>query len=343
MRLSPPPDEGYSRCPLHLSQPTMKLTHTSLLICLFSTLSGPVEAQETKKKDLLPAEVAAMVDGEAISQADYENYLYQSFGKRPLHQLIDRHLVIAAAKAYRITPSAEAQQAISEERVIQAYQGRSEQQFLVSLRDKGLSKAMFEDNLRKDILQELTLDELVRQTRVPTDTRLNKAFEAKFGVGGVRVSVRHILVMPHFLRAEMIKGGADARSIDQAELKLKAKDLALTCRKRLRAGADFVTLVQEYSHDQVSLRSEGLLPSYRPGLYGPAFTNAVASLKPGEFSEVIESGAGFHVVMLESREVTKLENVRAALIEEVMNAMPTWQEREEVLSSLRAKADIQLW
>ncbi|MDA0666319.1 MAG: peptidylprolyl isomerase [Planctomycetota bacterium] len=321
----------------------MKLTHTSLLICLFFTLASPVLAQENKKTGPLPVEVAARVDGEAISQADYENFLYQSFGKRPLQQLIDRHLVIAAAKAYAIAPAVEAQQAIFEERLLQAHQGRSEEQFLVSLRDGGLNMEMFKDNLQWDILQELTLDELVRQTRVPTDPRLDKAFEAKFGVGGVKVAVRHILVMPHFLRAEMIKGGTDARSIDQLELKAKAKDLAMNCHEQLEAGADFVALVQEYSHDQASLHSEGLLPSYRPGLYGAAFTNAVASLKPGEFSEVIESGAGFHVVMLESREVTKLENVRAALTEEVMTAIPTWQEREEVLSSLRAKADIQLW
>ena len=321
----------------------MKHTHTSLLICLFFTLTAPIWAQETKKSGPLSPEVAALVDGEAISQSDYEQYLYQSFGKRPLHQLIDRRLVIAAAKAYGISPSAEAQQAIFEERLLQAHQGRSEEQFLISLRDGGLSKSMFEDNLRWEILQELTLDELVRQTRVPTDTRLQKAFEAKYGAGGVKVAVRHILVMPHFLRAEMIKGGADARSIDQAELKSGAKKLAFACREELINGADFVAMVSKYSHDQVSLRSEGLLPSYRPGLYGPAFTNAVASLQPGEYSEVIESGAGFHVVMLESRVVTKLDDVRATLTEEVMSATPTWQEREEVLSALRTKADIQLW
>lgn len=321
----------------------MKLPHTCLLICLFSTLASPVFAQKDEKSGPLPPEVAAMVDGEPISKTDYQNYLYQSLGKRPLHQLIDRRLVIAAGEAYGIEIPATAQIAIFEERVVQAHQGRGEKQFEVSLRDGGLSLEMFQTNLRKDILQELTLDELVRQTRVPTDTRMNKAFEAKFGIGGVRVEVRHILVMPHFLRANMIKSGVDARSIDQDKLKVDAERLAGECRDKLVAGADFKAMVQEYSHDQVSLRSEGMLPSYRPGLYGPAFTHAVATLKPGQFSEVLKSGAGFHVVMLESRTVTKLDDVRNALTEQVMTAIPTWQEREEVLSSLRAAADIQLW
>lgn len=284
-----------------------------------------------------------MVDGEAISQADYEKYLYQSFGKRPLSQLVDQRLVIAAASTYGIAPTAEAQQAIFEERVLQAHQGRSEEQFLISLRDGGLSKEMFEKNLRLEILQELTLNELVRQTRVPSDIKIQKAFEAKHGVDGVKVSVRHILIMPHFLRAEMIKGGADARSLDQGELKLKAKYMAMQCHERLVAGEDFISMVQEYSHDQVSLRTDGMLPSYRPGLYGAAFTNAVATLKSGEYSEVIESGAGYHVVKMESRVVTKLEDVRVSLTEEIMAAIPNWQEREEVLSALRAKAEIQLW
>jgi len=343
MRLPPPPGEGYSRSPLHLSQPTMKLPHTCLLICLFSALVTPVFAQDAKKSGPLPPEVAAKVDGKPISKADYQDYLYQSLGKRPLHQLIDRRLVIAAGETYGIVIPVTALQAIFDERVLQAHQGRGEKQFEVSLRDAGLSLELFEANLRKDILQELTLDELVRQTRVPTDTRIHKAFEAKFGADGVRVEVRHILVMPHFLRANMIKAGVDARSIDQDKLMVDAERLAGECHEKLLTGADFKAMVQEYSHDQVSLRSEGLLPSYRPGLYGPAFTNAVATLEPGSFSDVLKSGAGFHVVLLESRTVTKLEDVRFELTEEVMNAAPTWQEREEVLSSLRAAADIQLW
>ncbi|MFK5955465.1 MAG: peptidylprolyl isomerase [Planctomycetota bacterium] len=321
----------------------MKLTRPSLLFCLISALTSPIFAQDEKPKPPLPADVAAIVDGEPILQAEYEHFLYQSFGKRPLHQLIDQRLVLAAGKLYGIQISAEAQQTIFEERLLQAHQGRSEEQFLISLSDGGLSIELFESNTRLEIVQELTLDALVRQTRVPTDVRLNKAFEAQYGAGGVKVEVSHILVMPHFLRANLIKAGADARSIDNAKMKIDAERLAGECHDKLVAGADFKTMVAEYSHDQVSLRSDGLLPSYRPGLYGPEFTQAVASLEPGEFSKVIESGAGFHVVKLISRQVTKFEQVRSALIEKVMTAAPTWQEREEVLTSLRAAADIQLW
>jgi len=321
----------------------MKLTRSTFLICLIPALASPIFAQEHKPVPPLPAAVAALVDGAPISQADYQDFLYQSFGKRPLHELIDQRLVTAASKSYGIEIPEADQRAIFEERLLQAHQGRSEEQFLISLGDGGLSLELFSSNLHLKILQELTLDALVRQTRVPTDVRLNKAFEAKYGAGGIKVEVSHVLVMPHFLRANLIRAGADARSIDNAQMKLDAERIAGECHAKLVAGADFKAMVAEYSHDQVSLRTEGMLPSYRPGLYGPAFTHAVASLKPGEFSEVIESGAGFHVVQLVSRQVTKMEDVRLALTEQVMTAAPTWQEREEVLSSLRAAAEIQLW
>ena len=46
---------------------------------------------------------------------------------------------------------------------------------------------------------------------------------------------------------------------------------------------------------------------------------------------------------MSQRTVTKLEDVRTSLIDEVLTAAPTWQDREEVLAGLRAAADIQIW
>lgn len=321
----------------------MKLPPSFLLLGLLPLLTGPLIAQEEKGETPLPPEVAAIVDKVEISQEDYEQYLFERFGKRPLSQLIDRHLVEAAAKRYGITLDPAEFEKVLAERQVQARQGRSEEQFAITLRDSGQNLGLFQENLRKDVTLELTLDALVRATRIASDQRLARAFEAKYGKDGVKVEVRHILVMPHFLRAEKIKAGAKPRDIDQKEMKLAAKQLAEECHARLEAGEDFLALVTEYSHDQVSVNNGGLLPTYRPGLYGQAFTQAVAGLEEGQYSSVIESGAGHHIVQMAKRTITRMEDVRTALIDEVLTAAPNWQEREEVLAGLRAAADIQIW
>ncbi|MHC4823733.1 MAG: peptidylprolyl isomerase [Planctomycetota bacterium] len=321
----------------------MKLPSTFLFLGLLPLLATPLPAQEAKPAPPLKPGVAAIVDKVEISQADYERYLFERFGKRPLAQLIDRQLVEAAAKRYGIALDPVELQQVLADRQVQARQGRSEEQFAITLSDSGQSLELFLENLRRDVIQELTLDGLVHATRVASDERLARAFDAKYGKDGVKVEVRHILVMPHFLRAERIKAGAKPRDIDQKEMKLAALHLAEECHARLVAGEDFLTLVSEYSHDQVSVNNGGLLPTYRPGLYGQAFTQAVASLEEGQYSDVIESGAGHHIVQMAKRTVTVLEDVRASLIEEVLTAAPTWQEREEVLTGLRAAADIQIW
>ena len=230
-----------------------------------------------------------------------------------------------------------------EERFDQSKQGRSIEEFDQVLREAGQTRQMFTSNLRIDLAHEQMLDKLVMVTRVATDTRIERAFDAKYGAGGNQVKVRHILVMPHFLRAERIRAGESAAAIKPEEMKAEARKLAETCLSELHAGASFEEQVAQYSHDQVSRQNLGELPSYRPGLYGPAFTQAVSDLPVGQVSSIIESGAGYHIVQVSERITTNLEDVRSSLVDEVMNAVPTWQDREQVLAALRDAGDIKLW
>ena len=319
------------------------MTRILLLLAFLAAPTSALYAQEKKPSEPLAKDVAAVVDGASIPMEEYRDFLYQRFGKGPLQQLIDRKVVDAAATAYGIEIPQTAIDALVQERITQAYQGRGEEQFRIGLRDSGLNEELFRASMVADARQEIALDALVRAARVPTDARLQKAFESHYGVGGVKLEVRHVLVMPHFLRAEKIKSGIKAQDIDNAEMKIAARARAEACHAKLSDGADFLKMVQEYSHDQVSLRNDGMLPAYRPGLYGQEFTKAVLSLEPGNFSSVVESGAGYHIVYLESRQTTLMEDVRPSLVESVMNADPTWQEREELLAGLRQAADVQLW
>jgi parvulin-like peptidyl-prolyl isomerase len=313
----------------------------STALCLF--LSTPLIAQEAKPEEPLPAGVVAQVDDVQIQLEAYKDFLWKRHGKRQLNQMIDHVLVKQAALDYGITLDKTALQQAFDARMEQNQKGRSLEDFRNSLREAGQTYEHFLDNLRADLAHEQLLDQLVLATRVPTDQRIQRAFDAKYGAGGVKVRIRHILVMPHFLRAEKIRAGAKPAEIDAQKMKGEARALADACSNELVGGADFSEMVAKYSHDQVSRQTQGELPSYRPGLYGPAFTAAVSEQSVGQNSAVLESGAGYHIVQVMERKITKLEDVRANLVDEVMAAVPTWQDREQVLAGLREAGEIKLW
>ncbi len=311
-------------------------------LSLLLVSASPLGAQA--KKDLpMPKGVAAVVNGQPIAEDDYKDFLYQRMGKRPLQNLIDFVLVQQAAERFGVVADGGAVQKIVDERYQQALRGQSPEDFAKGIRESGLAPASFMANLQQDATQEVLLDGLVLATRILSDSFLQKTFESQYGVDGKKVVVRQVLVMPHFLRADLIRNGVKPADIDQTAVRARAAELAQECLEKLRTGADWSEMVQSYSHDQVSKKSNGELPAYRPGLYGPKFTEAVATLPVGDYSEVIESGAGYHVVQVASRTETKFEDVRAALVEQARMAAPDWSEREDLLNSLRNQAEIKLW
>jgi parvulin-like peptidyl-prolyl isomerase len=314
-----------------------------LLSALCLSLSSTALAQQEEAEPPLANGIVARVGEVEIGLQEYKDFLWTRYGKRPLNQLIDHVLVKQAATDYGLTLDESALEATYNERLEPSMQGRSPEEFEVLLREAGQTMEMFTSNLRIDLVQEQLLDQLVLATRVPTDDRIQSAFVAKYGDDGVKVRVRHVLVMPHFLRAERIRNGEKAADIKPEEMKAAARKLAESCLLELQQGAAFEDMVAKYSQDQVSSTRQGELPVFRPGLYGADFTAAVASLPVGQNSAIIESGAGFHILQVMERTVTELADVRAALVTEVMQAAPNWQDREQVLAFLREAGKIKLW
>ena len=80
---------------------------------------------------------------------------------------------------------------------------------------------------------------------------------------------------------------------------LRAK--AQRARERARAGEDFTALVREFSDAPGAAASGGLVGLRSAERYPPLFVQAVQDLPEGGVSDVIRSGAGFHVVKLVER------------------------------------------
>lgn len=103
-----------------------------------------------------------------------------------------------------------------------------------------------------------------------------------------KISVRHVLVQ--------YTGSKNARppiSRTREEACLRA----LQARDELRGGADFVEVVKKYSDEPGAASRSGSLGSVERKDVAPPFADAAFELHPKEFSDVVESDFGFHVIM----------------------------------------------
>jgi hypothetical protein len=104
----------------------------------------------------------------------------------------------------------------------------------------------------------------------------------------IKISVRHVLVQ--------YTGSKNARppisrTRDEACLR------ALSARDELRGGADFVEVVKKYSDEPGAASRSGSLGSIERKDVAAPFADAAFELHTKEFSDVVESDFGFHVIM----------------------------------------------
>ncbi|MFL9813065.1 SurA N-terminal domain-containing protein [Stutzerimonas sp. VN223-3] len=101
-----------------------------------------------------------------------------------------------------------------------------------------------------------------------------------------------------------------------AEAKAKIEEIA----KRLAAGEDFAALAKEASQDPGSANEGGDLGFAGPGVYDPAFEEALYALDEGQVSSPVRSDFGWHLIKLlgvRSPEVPALEDMRPELVREL--------------------------
>lgn len=299
--------------------------------------------QEPEEPAPLPEGIVARVGDRTISLEEYKDFLWHRFWKRPVQDMVVEILLEQEAERYGIELAPEQVDEVVETRLEATRNTPRQGEFEEDLKRNGQDLEMFKESVRREARRDLLLNELVLATRVVTDERLQQEFERMYGPGGLTLKVRHVLLMPNLLRAEAIRGGKRPNEIDMEEMKRKARALAVEARGRLEAGEDFAVVAAAMSHDQTTKDNGGELRSYNGRLYGPAFKDAVTNLEVGGLSEVVETGAGFHVITLTDRVETKLDDVREELTVEILDSEPTWQEKSALVQALQGKADVQLW
>lgn len=134
-----------------------------------------------------------------------------------------------------------------------------------------------------------------------------------------RVKVRHILVKT-----------TDKSKEEVVKLEAKANDLL----KQIRGGADFAALARQHSDDPGSGAKGGDLDWVVRGQTVPAFEQAAFSLKPNEFSNVVKTEYGFHILQVQEKEAAKVKP-----LEEVKTELATERKRDAVYASMQTAVE----
>ena len=143
-----------------------------------------------------------------------------------------------------------------------------------------------------------------------------------------KIQASHILVK--------VESGADE------SVKAKALKKIQKIQKELKEGGDFAELAKKYS-DCPSGAKSGDLGYFGRGQMVKPFEEAAFSLKPGEISDIIETGFGYHLIKAGNKEpevITDYKDIKDKLIQ-YLKQIKTGEEVKKYIETLKGKAQIE--
>jgi peptidyl-prolyl cis-trans isomerase SurA len=200
-----------------------------------------------------------------------------------LDQLIVRQLQLQRAESLGIT--------VGDEMLNQALASIAQgfnltfQQLPDALAADGIDYAMYRQDTREQlILEQLEQRDVVSRIAVaPREMDLCLSRLAASATDELDYNVSHLLIG--------LSSSASREDVDAARRRVEE------IYGRLEAGEDFAQLAVQYSDGQTAL--EGGALGWRKGSQLPTlFRDVVIGMQPGEHSQPIQSGSGFHIVRL---------------------------------------------
>jgi peptidyl-prolyl cis-trans isomerase SurA len=245
--------------------------------------------------------VVAVIDNEIILQSELEfqvsmfaaqrgiNPASQGIKEQILNSMIDEKLVYAQAELDSIT--------VADEEITQRidYQIQTFKQQYGSIQKieemYGMSIEKIKRELRDDVRKNLMIQRMqqkkfstIEASRREVEDFYN-TYKDSIGLIPEKVSIYHIFKNPK----------ASER------IKKKARDLAAALLDSLKTGVDMSVMAMQYSDDPGSAALGGDLGFIKRGVFYPEFEAAAFALAEGEYSVVVESPVGFHIIYLVER------------------------------------------
>ena len=172
--------------------------------------------------------------------------------------------------------------------------------------------AIMRDNVLVGVLLQKMQDDLAGPDDVKKYYEDNRA---KFE----QVKARHIL----------IPVGGD-KGLTDAQAKAKAQDI----RERIQNGAKFADIAKAESGDEGTKDEGGDLQPFARGVMVPEFEEVAFTLKPGVLSQPVKTEFGYHIILVEKREIPSFEQMKDAVTDKLRQ-----QNFERFYDELKKKAD----
>lgn len=204
--------------------------------------------------------------------------------KQVLEQMVTMRIELQQAEARGITVSDDA---VNQALTRLAARGHvTLEQLPDTLKQQGIDYATFRKDIRNQIiiqnLEQQVLSDQLRITEQEIDDQIRS--DQTNGDSSTEYSLSQILVATPL----------DPSPDDIAAARKKADEIY----QKLKAGADFASTAIASSDDQQALKGGEI--GWRKGSELPSiFSNVVPQMKPGDFSEPIQSVSGFHIVKLD--------------------------------------------
>jgi len=272
----------------------VKISTGIALLALLALTPAPAPAQVIDG-------IAAIVNDEVITTYDLDKeYLMiqreqeklpasEKMGLRTaaLNRLVDKKLIDQKVRELDIKVlDDEVKLAIDD---VKKQNNMTQDALVKALAAQGMTFEQYQTQL-KDQLQRLRLmSQEVRSKIQVGEQEVRDYYEANLSKYGAveQFHARHI-----FFKMDK-KGGA-------TEL-VRVETIASSVLKEAREGKDFVELAKKYSNDPAAAKDGGDLGTFKKSDMLPEIGDTVASMKPGEVSNLVMSPAGLHIIKLEEK------------------------------------------
>ena len=261
-----------------------------------ATLLGAGDVAFALENATIPdQENIAVVNGEAISTAAYQEELERALGSVTVQYALDWN-----------------------DPQNLAFLPTFQQQLLDQLIDQTLMTQLADEKGIVVDPEEIEAEVATVQAQVQSDPSVPdwESFLAAYSL--TEESIREFIGYELLVQAlaESVGPVQDVVHVNASHILVESEELAQEILNRLEEGEDFAALAAEYSIDPGSKDNGGDLGWFPPGVMVPEFESVAFSLNPGQFSGLVRSDFGYHIILVHAKEARALDPSLAGQMEQ---------------------------
>lgn len=323
-----------------------------MLLIFFLVTSGNIQAEVVEK-------VIAVVNGEIILLSeldsivkpivvDNKNKFEGEEGKKKLKELkndilnrmIEEKLIVQEAKEKNIEVSkGEIENALKETK----NRFTSESEFEKTLKSQGMTLDRLKERVKENLMAQRLMGSEVKSKVLVDDKEIEEFYK----------NHKDEFKEPDKIRVSHILVKVKEKDDEEKALKKINEILGKFRLTEVEAGK-FAELAMEFSEDESTKEKGGNLGILKKGDMVKEFENAAFSLKEGEFSNIVKTPLGFHIIKLDAKipgrfysltdeiEINKEKTVIRDLIKYELATSKTKSRLDEFLNGLKSKAVIEI-